>query len=57
LDFETIIQEFENQLSMDCSLKVLISEILYRIDVLMEQIGAVKGLVHFKEYLEEVNES
>jgi len=57
LDFEIIIQEFENQLSMDCSLKVLIPEILYRIDVLMEQIGAVKGLVHFKEYLEEVNES
>ncbi|AGK60098.1 hypothetical protein Asulf_00062 [Archaeoglobus sulfaticallidus PM70-1] len=57
LDFEIIIQELKNQLSMDNSLRILIPGILDRIDVLMEQIGTVKGLVHFKEYLEEANES
>jgi len=57
LDFETIIQELKNQLSMDSSLKILIPGILDRIDDVMEQIGTVKGLIHLKEHLEKANES
>jgi len=52
LKYDLIIQEFENQLSMDDSLKILISEMIERVDTLMRQSGTVKGLNHFRKYLE-----
>ena len=52
LKYDLIIQEFENQLSMDDSLKILISEMIERVDTLMRQTGTVKGLNHFRKYLE-----
>ena len=53
LEYNSIIQELENQLSMDDSLKSLIPEITERIEILMQQTGTVKGLIHLREYLEE----
>ncbi len=54
LEYDLIIQEFENQLSMDDSLKSLISEMIERVELLMQQTGTVKGLNRFRKYLEEV---
>ncbi|NJE12843.1 hypothetical protein [Thermococcus sp. LS2] len=54
LDYEIVIQEIENQLSMDESLKHIIPLMIHRVDLLMQQIGAVKGLMHLKEYLREI---
>ncbi|NJE26447.1 hypothetical protein E3E22_07425 [Thermococcus sp. MV5] len=53
LDYEIIIQELENQLSRDESLKDLIPLMMHRVDLLMKQIGTVKGLIHLREYLKE----
>ncbi|NJE00440.1 hypothetical protein [Thermococcus sp. JdF3] len=53
LDYGIIIQELENQLSGDESLKDLIPLMMHRVGLLMEQIGTVKGLIHLREYLEE----
>ena len=55
LDYSTIIQELENQLSMDESLKDLIQLMMHRVDLLLSQIGAVKGLIHLREYLKEIS--
>jgi len=55
LDYEVIIQELENQLSRDESLRSLVSLIMHRVDLLMKQTGTVKGLVHIMEYLKEVS--
>ena len=55
LDYSTIIQELENQLSMDESLKDLIQLMMHRVDLLMSQIGTVKGLIHLREYLKEIS--
>ncbi len=53
LEYNLIIQELENQLSKDDSLKSLISEMIDRVEILMQKIGTVKGLIHLREYLEE----
>ncbi|BAA29484.1 hypothetical protein [Pyrococcus horikoshii] len=51
LDYEVIIRELENQLSKDDSLRSLIPMTIHQLDLLMEQIGTVKGLIHLMEYL------
>ncbi|GAB6101020.1 hypothetical protein JCM16138_02430 [Thermococcus atlanticus] len=55
LDYGVIIQELENQLLRDESLRSLVSLIMHRVDLLMEQTGTVKGLVHIMEYLKEIS--
>ena len=54
LEYNLIIQELENQLSKDDSLKSLIPEMIDRVEILMQQTGTVKGLIYLREYLEEV---
>ena len=56
LDYSIIIHELENQLSKDESLSSLVPRIIYRVDLLMKQIGTVKGLIHLVEYLKEISE-
>ncbi|MCD6142957.1 hypothetical protein [Thermococcus sp.] len=55
LDYSIIIQELENQISMDEFLKDLIQLMMHRVDLLMSQIGTVKGLIHLREYLKEIS--
>jgi len=55
LDYDIIIRELENQLSMDESLKDLVPLMMHRVDLLMGQTGTVKGLVHLGEYLKEIS--
>jgi len=53
LGYDVIIQELERQLSRDESLRTLLSVIRGRIDLLAGRIGAVKGLVNLREFLED----
>ncbi|KUH34410.1 hypothetical protein APY94_01900 [Thermococcus celericrescens] len=55
LDYEIIIHELENQLSKDESLRSLVPRIIHSVDLLMQQIGAVKGLIHLRGYLKEIS--
>lgn len=55
LDYEVIIQELKNQLSKDESLKSLAPVIIHHVDVLIQQIGTVKGLIHLMQYLKEIS--
>ncbi|WP_297067291.1 hypothetical protein [Thermococcus sp.] len=55
LDYETIINELETQLSKDESLRSLVPRIIHRVDLLTKQIGTVKGLIHLREHLREIS--
>ncbi|NJE30323.1 hypothetical protein E3E38_04550 [Thermococcus sp. 18S1] len=55
LEYEIIIQELENQLFKDESLRSLVPGMIHRVDLLMKQIGTVKGLIRLKEYLKEIS--
>ncbi|WP_258083279.1 hypothetical protein [Thermococcus thermotolerans] len=55
LEYEIIIQELENQLSGDESLKSLVPRITHRLNILMEQLGTVKGLIRLKNYLDKIS--
>ncbi|NJF25169.1 hypothetical protein [Thermococcus sp. Bubb.Bath] len=55
LDYEIIINELENQLSKDESLRSLVPRIIHRTDLLTKQIGTVRGLIHLMEYLKEIS--
>jgi len=51
LNFDLIIQELGNQLSMDHSLYALIPEMSDRIEALMEETGIVEGLNRLKDLI------
>ena len=56
LDYEIIIRELENQLSKDESLRSLVPRMMHRVDLLMQQVGSVKGLIRLKEHLKAISE-
>ncbi|WP_099209618.1 hypothetical protein [Thermococcus henrietii] len=55
LDYEVIIRELGNQLSKDESLRSLVPRIINRVDILMQQIGTVRGLIRLMQYLKEIS--